>query len=307
MNDKYLFTVPENKKIKVIIDSDVRNESDDQFAIVHALMTPMFNVRGIIASHFGHDRIQDSMEASWEELQRVLTYSGFLGKVTAVKGSPTWLEKSKGFFAGTTPFDNDGVRLIINEAMACKPGEKLYIGVLGPMTNVASALLLEPAIEEKIIVVWNGGGVYPHGGPEFNLTNDIVAANIVLSSKTEIWQIPTKVYAAPRVSLAEMQQKVYPCGEIGKYLFTQTIEFLELMKDYKEWPRPESLDICDLCVIGLLMEEHNYCYTYKQAPFVGEDMYYRVEPSNRPIRVYEEIDARYILEDFFAKLAINYR
>jgi purine nucleosidase len=307
MNDKYLFSVPEGKKIKVIIDSDVRNESDDQFAIMHALMTPKFNIRGIIATHFGHDRIKDSMEASWDELQKVLKHAGLMNEVKAVRGSESWIKKEPGFYGKYIPYDNDGVRLIIEEAKACHGEEKLYIGVLGPMTNVASALILAPEIESKLIVVWNGGGLYPDGGPEFNLVNDIAAANYILSSNVEVWQIPTKVYGLPRVSLSEMQYKIYPCGEIGKYLFNQTLEFLELMKEYKDWPRAESLDICDLTVIGLLMEEHRYCYKYIQAPFVGEDMYYRTNSSNRPIRVYEDIDARYILEDFFCKLAINYR
>lgn len=307
MNDKYLFSVLECKKIKVIIDSDVRNESDDQFAIMHALMTPKFNIRGIIATHFGHDRIKNSMEASWEELQKVLKYSGFENEVKAVKGSESWIKKEPGFFGKYTPYDNDGVRLIIEEAKACNDGEKLYVGVLGPMTNVASALLLEPSIESKMIVVWNGGGTYPNGGPEFNLVNDIGAANYVLGSNVEIWQIPTKVYAMPRVGLAEMQYKISNCGEIGKYLFNQTLEFFELMKEYKDWPRAESLDICDLTIIGLLMEEHKYCYKFIQAPYISDDMYYHVNPNNRPIRVYEDIDARYILEDFFCKLSINYR
>lgn len=62
--ENYDFYVPQEKRIKVILDSDVRNEVDDQFAIMHALMTPKFDVRGVIAAHFGHDRIRESMEAS---------------------------------------------------------------------------------------------------------------------------------------------------------------------------------------------------------------------------------------------------
>lgn len=306
--NKYLFHVVESKRKRVILDTDTKNEADDQFAVTHALLTPMFDIRGIIASHFGHDRIEDSMEASWEELQRVLHYSGFEGKVKAVKGAPTMLRRRcAGHFGGLVPIDCEGSRLIIEEAMAVPDGERLYIGVLGPLTNVASALLMEPRIEHKIVVVWNGGNNYPSGGPEFNLVNDIEAANYLMQSEVEIWQIPTKTYAVPRVSLAEMQYKVQPCGEIGDYLFRQTLEFFDLMKDSKGWPVPESLDICDETIIGLLMEEHKYCYRYVQAPYINSEMYYHESPANRPIRVYEEIDGRYILEDLFCKLAINYR
>ena len=305
--ENYLFHVPEQKRIKVILDSDVRNEVDDQFAIMHALMTPKFDVRGVIAAHFGHDRIQNSMEASYEELKQVLRHAGLEGKVRIAKGSQRALQvKEKGYFGDIPAYDNEGVRLIIDEAMDLAPGEKLYIGVLGPMTDIASALMLEPAIASRIIIVWNGGNIYPNGGMEFNLVNDITAANIVLRSSAEIWQIPTKVYAKPRAGLAELQLKVRPCGEIGRFLFDEVVSFFDEMKEYPGWPRAESLDICDLTVIGLMMEEHNYCYHWQQAPHIGEDMYYRENHENRPIRVYDDIDGRYILEDFFSKLQINY-
>ena len=304
---KYEFTVVEEKKIDVIIDSDVKNEADDQYAITHALLTPMFRLHGVIASHFGHDRIKDSLEASWQELLKVVKYAGFEGKVKTVKGAPTMLKKGeKGYFSKIEPLDSDGARLIIDTALSLPVGRKLYIGVLGPLTNVASALLLEPRIENKISVIWNGGGLYPDGGPEFNLVNDIVAANVVFSSKVELSQVPTKTYGLPRVSLAELQTKVLPYGEIGNFLFHMTLDFFEEMKNEATWPRPESLDICDETVIALLMEEHRYCYTLHKAPFIGDDMFYRGSDENRPIKVFDEIDARYVLEDLFAKLKINY-
>ena len=305
--ENYFFHVPEEKRIKVILDSDVRNEVDDQFAIMHALMTPKFDVRGIIATHFGHDRIKDSMQASYEELERTLDAADLLGKVRIAHGSETALKVNMGGYFGDVPaYDNEGVRLIIEEARALALGEKLYVGVLGPMTDIASALMLAPEIVEKLIIVWNGGNVYPNGGMEFNLVNDITAADYVFSSGAQIWQIPTNVYAKPRCGLAELQLKVRPCGRIGRFLFDEVMEFFELMKKYPAWPKAESLDICDLTVIGLMLEEHNYSYTWRQAPHIGSDMFYRDNHENRPIRVYEDIDGRYILEDFFAKLMINY-
>ncbi len=303
----YRFNVVEEKKIDVILDSDVKNEADDQYAITHALLTPMFRLHGIIASHFGHDRIKDSLEASWKELDELLDCSGFKGKVKAVKGAATYLKKAEtGFFGRIDPIPSDASSLIIETARSLPLGRKLYIGVLGPLTNVASALLIDPDIEEKLIVIWNGGGLYPEGGPEFNLVNDIAAANIVFSSKVELWQVPTKTYAYPRTSLAELQVKVEPHGRIGRFLFSHTLEFFEEMKNSGGWPRPESLDICDETVIALLMEEHRYCYKLVKAPYIGDDMYYRGSGENRTIRVYDEIDGRFILEDLFAKLKINY-
>jgi hypothetical protein len=38
---------------RVIIDTDAKNEADDQFAIVHALLSPSLDVRGLIGPTLG--------------------------------------------------------------------------------------------------------------------------------------------------------------------------------------------------------------------------------------------------------------
>ena len=52
---------------RVIINTDAKNEADDQFAIVHALLSPSLEVRGLIAAHFGTSRIDRSMGKSRED------------------------------------------------------------------------------------------------------------------------------------------------------------------------------------------------------------------------------------------------
>jgi purine nucleosidase len=307
--ENYLFRVVDTKKKKVLIDSDVRNEVDDQFAIMQALMTPMFEVQGIIAAHFGKDRIKNSMQASYKELCHLLEIAGLLGKVPIAHGCPEALQTKEnvGYFGNTdlVPVHSEGVQLILDTVHALGYGEKLYLAVLGPLTDVAMAYMVDSSIANKIIVVWNGGAEYPSGGMEFNLVNDILAANIIFSSPIEVWQIPIYTYELPRVSLSELQVKVYPCGELGKYLFSNVIRFYDEMKNHPGWPLPESLDICDLAVTGVLMQEHMGGFTYRQAPKIDRDMFYH-EADNRPIRVYHSVNYRYILEDLFAKLSIIY-
>ncbi|MEL7658170.1 MAG: nucleoside hydrolase [Bacillota bacterium] len=304
--NKYQYRIPSPRVKKVIIDTDAKNEADDPFAIVHALISPSFDIRGIIATHFGHERIMDSMEASFEEVLRVLQHMGLEGKVKAIKGSKTNISitKEPAFFKWYAPQRNEGVDFIIDEVEKCNDG-KIYIAVLGPLTNVASAFLIKPEIADKIVVVWNGGATYPTGGREFNLVNDIGAANVLFSSTAEIWQIPTKVYDKPSVSLAELQVKLQPRGEIGNYLFNQLTEFLT-MADANGWPMTEIFTICDMTVTGLLLNEQRFCYDYISAPVISEDMFYFPRENARPIRVYNNMDVRVILEDLFCKLAILY-
>ena len=46
------FTPLDACRVRVIIDTDAKNEADDDFAILHHLLTPQFDVRGICAAHF---------------------------------------------------------------------------------------------------------------------------------------------------------------------------------------------------------------------------------------------------------------
>ena len=58
---------------------------------------------------------------------------------------------------------------------------------------------------------------------------------------------------------------------------------------------------------GMIMEElEKVSYDMVPAPRIAEDMTYIHGQDNREIRVYKYLDARLTLEDFFAKLALNF-
>ena len=73
-----MFRIPDEKKIRVIIDTDASCEADDPFAIVHALMSPKLIVRGICAEHFVLDGSVDRITNS--------LMSRFLGMVIGLFG-----------------------------------------------------------------------------------------------------------------------------------------------------------------------------------------------------------------------------
>ena len=110
------------------------------------------------------------------------------------------------------------------------------------------------------------------------------------------------------VSLAELQLKVRPCGKIGKYLFEQLVDFNHVAAKYEmDWPQGEIWGLGDQGTIAVLMEElEKVSYDMVPAPRIAEDMTYIHGQDNREIRVYKYLDARLTLEDFFAKLALNF-
>ena len=122
-----------------------------------------------------------------------------------------------------------------------------------------------------------------------------------------LWQIPMNVYKQMAVTLAELQMHVKPCGEIGNYLFTQMVEFNTKAADFP-WPHGEIWGLGDSPTVGVLLQESQKrdVYDVIPAPVFKEDESYDFSEKNRDIRVYKQVDARMILNDFYAKLYLNY-
>lgn len=285
------YNIPQEKKARVIINTDAKNEVDDQFAIVHALLTESFDIRGVIAAHFGEEKSDTSMMDSYEEIERLLKLMDYQGDLIVKKGAEKALIDEK------TPRDSEGARLIIEEAMN---GEgTLYLAFLGAITDMASAILMEPRILEKDIkVIWIGGGNYPEGCREYNLGNDITAANVVFQSGVEIWQIPRNVYRMMPVSFAELYNRVAPCGKIGQYLADNVVEF-----NNEGVKRPTEYRVLgDSPAVGVMMYPDCGAWKMMKRPRFNPDMSYTFDCEIGDIRVYQDIDSRFILEDMYAKL-----
>jgi purine nucleosidase len=281
---------------RVIIDTDAKNEADDQYAIVHALLSPTLDIRGLIAAHFGQERSATSMLDSRGEIDLLLRLMGREGTVRVANGGERALRDE------STPVESDGARLILSEAHSSE--ETLFVAFLGPLTDMASALLMEPRIATRdIVVVWIGGP--PYGDklfvgtwPEFNLRNDIAAANVVFGSGLQIWQVPASTYRMMNASYAELEEKVAPCGKLGRYLVDQLVRW-----NAQYHPRPiESRSLGDSPAVGLLLEP--FAGVFREQPPVRFTPDGHVVPAETgsPIRVCEQIDSRFVLEDMFAKL-----
>ncbi|WP_440897591.1 nucleoside hydrolase [Amphibacillus sp. Q70] len=303
----YAFKVPESKKVRVIINTDCANEADDHFAIVHALLTPKFIVKGIVAGHFENrpdQGKQKSMNESYDEINKVLSLMDKKEIVDVYKGACHALTDE------TNPSMSEGAQFIVEEALRDDP-LPLFVLNLGAITDLATAYLIEPKIEERLTAIWIGGGKWPVGGFEFNLMQDIHAANALFKSKMQFWQVPKDVYKKVRTTLSELQLRVMPYGKVGNFLFKQMIEFNEAHGDNLEFPEGESWVLGDQPVVSLLIEFHEHSYDWRPAPLVSKEMFYIHEKNNepinnRPIRVYNDVDSRMTLEDLFSKLVINY-
>lgn len=284
---------PPERRARIIINTDAKNEADDQFAIVHALLSPSFEIHGLIPAHYGTRKTDRSMLESRAEIDHLLGLMGWTDRVVVANGAATALPDD------VTAVSSPGADLIIEQALRDED-RPLYVAFFGPLTDMASAILLEPSIQDRnVVVVWIGGGAWPEGGNEYNLSNDIHSANVVMRSRLPVWMIPVPVFWQTSVGYAELMERVYPLGDLGRYLVEQLVDW-----NARHVRGPiEYRALGDSPAIGVILNPNCGRFGMHNAPEFAEDMTYLHNRGHRPIRVYESLDTRFILEDFFAKLS----
>lgn len=296
------FRSPSENKYRMIVDTDAKNEADDQFAIMHHLLTPSFDIRGIAAAHFARKEGvgEDSMEQSYQEILKILELAQ-MDDVPAFRGCVAPLKSVD------DTFDCEAVNMIIAEARK-QDDRPLFVAVQGAMTNIGAAINKAPDIAEKLTVLWNGGGVYPQGGWEFNLMQDPDAVRAVLKSKAEVWQTDLHVYSTFEVSLAEISRRIGRCGKIGAYLLQQLQAENEIEYAFGlAFRRGENWSLGDNTTIAMVIENGMQPNWYiRKAPKIREDLTYEDDPEGKDIKVYTELDIRFALEDLFCKMELVY-
>ncbi len=304
------YTVPEIKKKRVIIHSDIAAEADDHFAVAHHLLTPSEDVVGIIAANFEwrfraipplQSQRYTSMEKSYQEGIKLLSLME-IDDVPLYRGAISEIQDKDNL-----P-DSPGADFIIQEAMK-DSDMPLYIALQGGLTDLAIAYLKEPAIAEKLTAIWIGGGAYPQGGRESNLQQDVYAAQVLFASPMPIWQIPANVYGGMHISFSDLMLKIKPMGAVGAYMTENMLkinEFYGKIPRRIPFPHGETWSIGDQPTVSVLLQNPGWECWHEERVRINDDMTYSPSPDGKPIRVYDEIDRRLTMDDLFNKLQLCY-
>ena len=109
------------------------------------------------------------------------------------------------------PYMNESTDFIIQSCLKNKD-EKIYVCAIGCLTNIASALLIEPKIIKNLVVVWTSG--FPsysplNNKPSLNLVQDVKASQLVFSCGVSVVYLPGfNVGEQLTISLPEMNEFV---------------------------------------------------------------------------------------------------
>jgi hypothetical protein len=298
-----------------MVDNDFSGDADDLFQMAHHLMCRSVEVRGIIGSHLRSgdpwDRTGASAVAAVERVGELLGAMELEGEVPVYLGSATALEGKR------EPIVSEAAKAIVSEAMREDGGRPLFLACGAGLTDLASALMMEPAIASRMVVVWIGGEEYPGlgikppgiSGPEYNLNIDIPAAAYVFGeTDIPIWQVPRNAYRQALVSFAELEESVLPCGKLGRFLF-------DSIREVVDWSISSGRNLGETYVLG---DSPLVLLTALQTPFeadpassdyvihprltINDDGSYGRPSRQGDIRVYTRLDTRLLFGDLFAKL-----
>lgn len=281
-----LFTVYAQAQPKrLIIDADTGNEVDDLYAVVRGLIEPGWQVLGLNATQWqvSHWAVDKSMEESYRLNQVLLSYLEKADKVVSNRGAEARL-----FDWGNKSQPSSASNFIIREALQQKE-DKLNIIALGALTNVASAMLDNPSITEKIRLYWLGSSYDFSTGTmkniDFNSVMDVQAVDVVLNSDVELHIIPNNVSSAMVMNYQQTEERMKGKHDLLDFL-------LQRWYNHLDGGRRERT-IWDLALIQAVFN-----------PDMAEEIKITTskEKGDREIWMYKKIDADAMREDFFDKV-----
>ena len=282
---------PPTDKVRLVLDTDTYNEIDDQFAVVQALLSPdQLAVEAIYAAPFYNIRSSgpgDGMEKSYAEILRLLERLDIAPEGLVFRGATDILRND-------TPQESAAVDDLIAKANAA---DLLYVVAIGALTNVASAILKDPSIIERIVVVWLGGhALYWPTADEFNLQGDLVAAQVVFDCGVPFVQIPCHPVASHlQTTLAELEYFVKGRGAIGDYL-------VKIFAAYAQNHFAASKVIWDMSAVAWLLDASWVPTDVVHSPVLTDQKTWSHDPSRHFMRVARTVRRDPIFGDLFKKL-----
>ena len=290
-------SVPEGK-VDVVLDTDAYNEVDDQFAISYLIKSKeKLNTKAIYAAPFFNTRAtgpKDGMEKSYNEILKLLSLIG--EKCDVFKGAENYLENE------STPVNSPAAQDLAQRAEKYSAENPLYVVAIGAITNVASAILLNPGIVENIVVVWLGGNAqhYNHT-KEFNMYQDVAAARVVMKSGAPFVQLPCMgVVDSFTVSKPELEYWLKGKNALADYLATSVIEEAESYAKGTAWTRV----IWDVTAVAWLLNDSQRFMGSRiiSTPIPTYDNLYATDYSGYPMSYVYHINRDSLMTDLFQKL-----
>lgn len=278
-------------RLPIIIDADTANEVDDLYAIVRAIVEPKFNILGLTSAQFHTSPL--ATDSSVYESQRI---NESILKLMGQKAIPLPLGSNVPLKNSAEPASSPASHFIVEMARKMPADQKLNVVVLGPCTNIASAILEDPSIIPKLKVhylgFWHNVETNMYDKKEFNSGNDPKAVEILLNTEGLDFTIMTATTSQHLVfTKAEVDANLKNRGGVYDYLINR-------WETYERWwtkedPEKSSWIMWDVAIIeALARPEFSKTETFLTPK----------ENAQRLINIHTKIDVENMKTDFWQSL-----
>lgn len=291
-------------KQNIILDTDMENEIDDQFALTYLIKSiDKFNLEAVTIAPFSKSgysntlTIQEGTEKSYQTTLRIMDMLGFPYKDRVYKGATKYLSNSEE--------TNEAVDKIIEIA---NKNEKTTILAIGAITNIALAIKKDLNIIKKVKVVWLGGNSFlSKDNSEFNFRQDIKAVKTVFNSGVELVVIPCRNVASNlTTTIYELRHYIGDKGIIGNYLCDI---FVKCKKSFIKSPIDEigsSKTLWDLSVIAYEINKEWFREEIISCPNILDNGLYELSQNSHKVIFVNDLYRNKIYQDFFIKMGCEY-
>ncbi len=231
------------------------------------------------------------MEKSYEEIHRLLDRLNVSPEGFVFRGSEGFLEDYE------HPYRSPAALDLVQRAMDNTREAPLTVVAIGAVTNIASAILIEPKIIDRINVVWLGGHApYWPTALEFNQSQDLLASQLLYDCGVPLVQIPCyPVTTHLSTTVPEIEKYVQGRGAIGDYL-------AETFKSYHDDHHAWSKEIWDIVTIAYLIDPAWVPSSLIHSPILTSSMTVSFDSSRHFIRCASFVQRDPIFKDLFTKL-----
>ena len=283
----------EKKGLPLIIDADTANEIDDLYAIVRALIAPELDVLAITSAHFVKSPLatENSVSESQKLNEEILDLMNITDVDLPLGSNVPLLDES-------TPQVSQAAEYIVHKAHEMNDGERLHIVILGPCTNVASAILMDSTIIDKIEVsyigFWHDQENKTWSRLEFNSGNDIKSVNVLLTTPGLKFNSMTATTSGELIFDKEVARKyLQGRGGIKSYLFNRWLNHRRWWAPNKD-PKKLHWTMWDVAIIEALINRD----LAETETLLGP------EPNNgEKINVYTSIDVEKMKKSFWRSIS----
>jgi purine nucleosidase len=288
-------------EIPVILSTDVGNEIDDQWAIAYTLVNPEFQVLGILSAQAPTVPAPSAHSTYLVLRDEVENRLGMATHPPLFEGSSLPLEDAK------TPRTNAGVDFIVQSSKRFSKNNRLTVLTIGAATDVASAILEDPSITDRIQVVAMGFDNWPKGNDGYNVLNDVKAWQVILQSDVPVVVGTSSVCRAHlALTFDQARDLISMQGKVGQWLWDEYQDwYFRFVKPVRKDDFSKSWVIWDIVTMAYTLKMTNQ-EVYPR-PTLRDDGSLDHPPTDKTITWITSIDEKRLWADFVAKLAIYQR